>query len=74
MSRTHRKNSEGYGWFKKNYRSPKTYREKRQLDSLCQQEEFTPRNRDKSRINNLPTTWDDIRKSASYEYEVKHGL
>lgn len=73
MSRTYRKNSDAFKWFKRLYRHPRTYSELKQLDSLNCQEDFTPRNRDKNRSNNLPTSWDDKRKSASYEdYDIKH--
>jgi hypothetical protein len=72
MSRTYRRLPQENSHFRKYYRRPRTYNEIRKLDSLID-DEFTPRNRDKARGNNLPTFWDDIKKSASYEdYDFKH--
>lgn len=68
MSKTHRNHSNHYP-----YRKPKTFNERKQLKTLMCDDEVTLRNRDKSKINNLPTVYDDKVKSGYYEdYDWKH--
>lgn len=70
MSHTYRKSSAaGY----KAYRHPKTFNERKQLMTMLHDDEVQLRNRDKAKIANLPTVYDDVVKSAFYEdYDWKH--
>lgn len=55
------------------YRRPKTFNEIKQLETLLHDNEVELRNRDKAKIHNLPTVYDDIVKSGYYEdYDWKH--
>lgn len=55
------------------YRRPKTFNEIKQLDGIIQDNEVELRNRDKAKIHNLPTVYDDIVKSGCREdYDWKH--
>ena len=55
------------------YRRPKTFNEIKQLDALLHDDEIELRNRDKAKIHNLPTVYDDVVKSGYYEdYDWKH--
>lgn len=57
----------------KAYRRPKTFNERKQLETLLYDDEVTLRNRDRAKINNLPTVYDDVVKSGFYEdYDWKH--
>jgi hypothetical protein len=67
MSRTYRRQPEEKSWFRRNYRRPKTFNEKKQIDDMIHDQEVPLRNRDKAKLNNLPSAWDDIRKSSSFE-------
>jgi hypothetical protein len=67
MSRTHRRQPEEKTWFNRNYRRPRTFNEKKQIEDLIHDEDVKLSNREKSKLNNLPTAWDDIRKSSTYE-------
>lgn len=69
MSRTYRRQPEEKSWFRRNYRRPKTFNEKKQIDVLNHDQEVSLRNRDKAKINNLPSARNDIRKSSSYEID-----
>lgn len=67
MSRTHRNPRSNV------FRKPKTYNERKQMASLMHDDEVPLRNRDKAKLNNLPTNWDDIVMSSYYEdYDFKH--
>jgi len=65
MSRTRRRFINAMRWFKRYYRSPKTFNELKQLDAT--DDNYNPTNRQKARRNKLPTAWDDIVKSATLE-------
>lgn len=55
------------------FRKPKTYNERKQIASLMYDDEVPLRNRDKTKLKNLPTSWDDIVMSSYYEdYDFKH--
>jgi hypothetical protein len=70
MSRTHR-NAHKVGFYV--YRYPRTFNERKQLETMLHDDEFALRNRDKSKINNLPTVYNDIVASGYYEdYSWKH--
>ena len=70
MSRTFRK---GYASDFKAYRHPKTFNEIKQLTTLVYDDEVELRNRDRAKIHNLPTVYEDIVKSGFYEdYDWKH--
>ncbi len=71
MSRTYR-NAEKVNY--KAYRRPKTFNERKQLEGLMFDNEVELRNRDKAKIVNLPTVYDDIVRSGYYEdYNWKHN-
>lgn len=63
MSRTYRCCINTTSWFKRHYRSPKTFNELKQLNSI--DDDYTPTNRQKNRKNMLPTAWDDKLKYES---------
>ena len=68
MSRTYR-NSQN----PKVYRHPKTFNERKQLDSFAHDEEVTLTNRDKAKLNSLSDAYDDEVKSGFYEdFNWKH--
>jgi len=68
MSKTQRNSSNDYA-----YRRPKTFNEIKQLETLLHDDEVKLRNRDKAKIHNLPTVYDDLVKSGYYEdYEWKN--
>lgn len=68
MSKTNRTSSNYYP-----YRRPKTFNERKQLETLLYDDEVELRNRDRAKIKNLPTVYDDIVKSGYYEdYSWKH--
>lgn len=70
MSRTYR-NAEKVNYLA--YRRPKTFNERKQLEGLLFDDEVVLRNRDKAKIVNLPTVYDDIVRSGYYEdYNWKH--
>lgn len=70
MSRTHR-NGNKAGFYP--YRYPKTFNEKKQLNTLLHDDEVALRNRDKAKIKNLPTVYNDIVVSGYYEdFSWKH--
>jgi len=70
MSRTFRK---GYASDFKAYRHPKTFNEIQQLETLLHDDEVKLHNRDRVRIHQLPTVYEDIVKSGYYEdYHWKH--
>ena len=70
MSRTYRK-AEKVNY--RAYRRPRTFNERKQLEGLMFDEEVELRNRDKAKIVNLPTVYDDIVRSGYYEdYTWKH--
>ena len=55
------------------YRYPKTFNERKQLNTLLYDDEVVLRNRDKAKITNLPTVYDDIIISGYREdYTWKH--
>ena len=55
------------------YRKPKTMNERKQLETLLHDDEVQLTNREKAKVNNLPTVHDDIVKSGFYEeYNWKH--
>lgn len=57
------------------YRYPKTFNERKQLNTLLYDDEVLLRNRDKAKITNLPTVYDDIIISGYREdYTWKHHL
>ena len=71
MSRTYR-NAEKVNY--RIYRRPKTFNERKQLEGLMFDNEVELRNRDKAKIANLPTVYDDIVRSGYYEdYNWKHN-
>jgi hypothetical protein len=72
MSRTHRRQPEEKTWFKRNYRRPRTFNEKKQIEDLIHDEDVKLSNREKSKLNNLPTAWDDIPKSSIYEQDYNN--
>lgn len=68
MSKTHRNHSNHYV-----YRKPKTFNECKQLETLLHDDEVQLSNREKAKLNSLPTVYDDIVKSGYYEdYDWKH--
>lgn len=68
MSKTYR----NYG-NKHPYRKPKTFNERKQLETLLHDDEVQLSNREKAKINSLPTVYDDLVKSGYYEdYDWKH--
>jgi hypothetical protein len=70
MSRTNRNgtNADFYP-----YRYPRTFNERKQLNTLLHDDEVILRNRDKAKITNLPTVYDDIVISGYREdYTWKH--
>ena len=68
MSRTHRNFSNDNV-----YRKPKTFNERKQLESLLHNDEVILRNRDRAKINSLRDVYDDIAKSGYFEdYDWKH--
>jgi len=68
MSRTRRKSSNIYV-----YRHPKTFNERKQLETLMHYDVVELRNRDKAKVHNLPDVYHDIVKSGFYEdYNWKH--
>jgi hypothetical protein len=68
MSHTHRNHSNHYV-----YRRPKTFNERKQLETLLHDDEVALTNREKVKINHLPTVYDDKVKSGFYEdYDWKH--
>jgi hypothetical protein len=70
MSRTNRNgtNADFYP-----YRYPRTFNERKQLNTLLYDDEVILRNRDKAKITNLPTVYDDIVISGYREdYTWKH--
>jgi hypothetical protein len=68
MSKTHRTSCNFYP-----YRRPKTFNERKQLETLMHDDEVELRNRDKAKVRNLPDVYDDIVKSGFYEdYSWKH--
>lgn len=70
MSRTYR-NASKAGFYP--YRYPKTFNERKQLEGYLFDEDVTLSNRDKSKIHNLPTVYDDMVVSGYYEdYTWKH--
>ena len=70
MSRTYR-NAEKVNY--RAYRRPKTFNERKQLEGLLMDNEVELRNRDKAKIVNLPTVYNDIVRSGYHEdYHWKH--
>lgn len=70
MSRTYR-NAKNAGFYP--YRYPRTFNERKQLVGYLFDEDVTISNRDKSKIHNLPTVYDDIVVSGYREdYTWKH--
>lgn len=70
MSRTIR-NADKAGF--RVYRHPKTFNEVKQLETLLHDDEVTLRNRDKSKITNLPTAYFNVVCSGFFEdYNWKH--
>lgn len=64
MSRTTRNTNKVYSH---PYRYPKTFNERKQLEGLFHDNEVSLRNRDKVKITNLPTVYNDIVCSGYYE-------
>ena len=70
MSRTNRNGTKADFY---PYRYPKTFNERKQLNTLLYDDEVVLRNRDKAKIRNLPTVYDDIIISGYREdYTWKH--
>ena len=70
MSRTYR-NAKKANFYP--YRYPKTFNEMKQLEGLMFDEDVELRNRDKAKVHNLPTVYDDIVVSGYKEdYDWKH--
>ena len=70
MSRTNRNGTKADFY---PYRYPKTFNERKQLNTLLYDDEVILRNRDKAKITNLPTVYDDIIISGYREdYTWKH--
>ena len=70
MSRTTRNGTKADFY---SYRYPKTFNERKQLNTLLYDDEVVLRNRDKAKITNLPTVYDDIIISGYREdYTWKH--
>ena len=70
MSRTNRNGTKADFY---PYRYPKTFNERKQLNTLLYDDEVILRNRDKAKITNLPTVYDDIVISGYREdYTWKH--
>jgi hypothetical protein len=70
MSRTNRNGTKADFY---PYRYPKTFNERKQLNTLLYDDEVVLRNRDKAKITNLPTVYDDIVISGYREdYTWKH--
>lgn len=73
MSRTRRRFLRLGKYFRRLYRHPETLNERGQLELLFRGREFEMSNREKSRKNKLPSSYDDIVKSSYYEdYKFKH--
>lgn len=64
MSRTYR-NADKVNY--RAYRRPKTFNERKQLEGYLFDDELELRNRDKAKIVNLPTVYDDIVRSGFRE-------
>jgi hypothetical protein len=70
MSRTYRNGSKVDFY---PYRFPKTFNERKQIEGYLFDSEVKLRNRDKSKIHNLPTVYNDIVISGYREdYNWKH--
>ena len=70
MSRTNRNGTKADFY---PYRYPRTFNERKQLNTLLYDDEVILRNRDKAKITNLPTVYDDIVISGYREdYTWKH--
>ncbi|AEC53187.1 hypothetical protein SCRM01_241 [Synechococcus phage S-CRM01] len=65
MARTYRNRNPSGRYGKAVLRRPKTLNEKRALTGL--DDNYSLRNREKARVNNIPDHWDDIVQSAYYE-------